>query len=396
MRAWLLFAAVMLGLASPAWAHRLDEYLQAATIHVAQDHVGLELRLTPGVDVARQVLAGIDIDGDGIISEAEQQAYAERVRQDLSLTIDGHATPLRLLSSSYPPEDAMRNGVGEIALAFSAALPPGGTAHTLTFENRHARAITVYLVNALLPRDPGIRILGQHRTYDQSIYRLDFASSAPARTSAITAASGGQQQAARWNAWPIVETFFWHGVHHILTGYDHLLFITALVLGAATVWDLVKVVTAFTVAHSITLTLAAVNLVHLPEAVVEPLISASIVFVAVQNIVAPDRSRGWSRLALAFFFGLFHGLGFAGGLLDLMRHMPTETIWCAILGFSLGVEAGNQMVLLPLFGLVKTIRHAQPNLMRQARLSRWLRRIGSAGVSAAGTYYLCLALMGAS
>jgi hydrogenase/urease accessory protein HupE len=290
----------------------------------------------------------------------------------------------------------MRNGVGDIALAFSADLPPGGATHKLTFENRHESAIAVYLVNALLPRDPVVRILGQGRNYNQSVYRLDFSLDGRASPSGADEASGVQQQPDRQDAWPIVEAFFWHGVHHILTGYDHLLFVSALVLGAATLWDLVKVVTAFTVAHSITLTLAALNLAHLPEAVVEPLISASIVFVAVQNIISPSQARGRSRLAVAFFFGLFHGLGFAGGLLDLMYQMPKGTILLAILGFSLGVEAGNQMVLLPLFGLLKAVRHSQSDTALQTRLARAFQRFGSAGISLAGVYYLCIALTGSS
>jgi hydrogenase/urease accessory protein HupE len=389
-----VIAVTLLLLASPALAHRLDAYLQATMIDMEQDHVALDLRLTPGVDVAQKVLAGIDVNGDGSISEVEQQAYAGRVLRDLFLAIDGHIIPLRLVSLSFPPEAAMRNGVGEIALTFSADLPPDGRTHKLTFENHHESAIAVYLVNTLLPHDPGVRILGQDRNYDQSAYRLDFVSDGTTGPSTMATSSGGQQRPDWQDTLPIVETFFWHGVHHILTGYDHLLFVSALVLGAATLWDLVKVVTAFTVAHSITLTLAALNLVHLSETVVEPLISASIVFVAIQNIVAPNRSRGWSRLAVAFLFGLVHGLGFADGLLDLMHQMPKGTILLAVLGFSLGVEAGNQMLLLPLFGLLKAVRHSQPDIPLQARLFRSLQRIGSVGVSAAGTYYLCLALTG--
>ena len=98
------------------------------------------------------------------------------------------------------------------------------------------------------------------------------------------------------------NAFFYQGIHHILTGYDHLLFICALVLAAATFWELIQVVTAFTIAHTLTLTLATLNVLHLPAAVVEPLISASIVFVALQNLFWPRRARGWSRLAAAFFF----------------------------------------------------------------------------------------------
>ena len=84
-----------------------------------------------------------------------------------------------------------------------------------------------------------------------------------------------------------------HGIEHILTGYDHLLFITALVLAAGSFWDLVKVVTAFTLAHTITLTLSVLNIVTLRSAIVEPMIAASIICVAVQNIFWPERSSGW-------------------------------------------------------------------------------------------------------
>ncbi|QAY95544.1 hypothetical protein CWB41_07165 [Methylovirgula ligni] len=378
--------------APPVSAHRLNEYLQATTIAFEKDHVELRLRLTPGVDVAQKVLADIDANGDGTISKAEQRAYAEQVIDDVSLAIDGHAARLRLVSSFFPTVEEMKQGMGDIALAFEAVMPPGSTTHRLTFENHHRSDIAVYLVNCLQPRDPAIHIVGQDRNYDQSSYQLDFALGAPPTSQAPVGASAAQQGLERPEALPLIVTFFWHGVRHIVTGYDHLLFIAALVLGAATLWDLVKVVTAFTLAHSITLTLAALNLVHAPEGVVEPLISASIVFVAVQNIVAPDHSRGWSRLAVAFFFGLFHGLGFAGGLLDILHQMPRETILLAILGFSFGIEAGNQMVLLPLVGLLAAVRRSRPDAAGRTRLSLAIQRIGSASVSMAGMYYLCIAL----
>lgn len=368
----LILATILLGLTTPALAHRLDEYLQAATIALARDQVTVTLRLTPGIAVAPEVLAAIDTNGDDTLSPAEQQAYAAQIRQDLRLTIDGQTAPLRLTASAFPPSDALRHGLGEIALTFAAALPPTGAPHDLTFENHQGGADAIYLANTLLPCDPAIHVLGQQRTFNQSTYRLTFTLDAPK----------ARRLPQRQDAQPVLQTFFWHGVHHILTGYDHLLFIGALVLGATTLWDLVKVVTAFTLAH--TITLAALNLVHLPDTIVEPLIAASIVCVAAQNILAPDQARGWSRLAIAFVFGLFHGLGFAGGLLDLMHPMPKGTILLAILGFSLGVEAGNQLVLLPLFALLKTVRHTRP--------ARSLQRLGSAAISLAGLYYLCLAL----
>jgi hypothetical protein len=138
------------------------------------------------------------------------------------------------------------------------------------------------------------------------------------------------------------------------------------------------------------------NVVHLSERIVEPLISASIVFVALQNVFWPINARGWSRLGAAFFFGLFHGLGFAGGLLEAMRQMQSGTMFLAILAFSIGVEAGHQMVVLPLFASLKAARHSQPDAVTRTRLWMKLQRIGSAGISIAGVYYLCLALTGNS
>ena len=113
---------------------------------------------------------------------------------------------------------------------------------------------------------------------------------------------------------------------------------------------------------------------------------------ALQNIFWPQRSRGWSRLAVAFFFGLFHGLGFAGGLLDLMHQMQKETVLLALLGFSVGVEAGHQMVLLPLFATLKAARQLRTDIVARTRFARVLQRLGSVGIATAGVYYLCVAL----
>jgi hypothetical protein len=156
------------------------------------------------------------------------------------------------------------------------------------------------------------------------------------------------------------------------------------------------VVTAFTIAHTITLSLAAFNLVSLPPWLVEPLISASIVFVALQNVFWPSRAKGWSRLGAAFFFGLFHGFGFAGGLLEAMREMNTGTMLLAIVAFSIGIELGHQMVVLVLFGFLGAVRRWQPDAVRRTHLSMPFQRIGSAMISLAGVYYLCLAMTGNS
>jgi hydrogenase/urease accessory protein HupE len=394
MRARLLgLAAAMLALATPVHAHRLNEYLQATTIGLEGERLTVQLRLTPGIDIVRNVLAMIDRDADGVLSEPERHAYAERVRRDLLLSVDERPTPLRLVSSAFASTDQMTTGQGEIVLLFEADKPLDSGPHTVAFVNHHWGADAAYLVNVLQPDRGGVHIDGQHRTYDQSEYRVDFRLDSPSAVTLERPARGDRWRDAL-DAMAVVRTYIWHGARHILTGYDHLLFLGALVLAATTLWDLVAVVTAFTVAHSLTLTLAALQIVRLPERLVEPVIAASIVCVGLQNIFWPRQARGFTRLAVAFVFGLFHGLGFAGGLLDVMHRMPGATIVLAILGFSIGVEAGNQVVLLPIFALMKAARLSRADSVWNTHVSLPIERFGSAAISVAGVYYLAAALAG--
>src|SRR5437588_1439210 len=127
------------------------------------------------------------------------------------------------------------------------------------------------------------------------------------------------------------------GVEHILSGYDHLLFLVALLATARGLWSVVRIVTAFTLAHSVTLTLGALGIVSIPDRIIEPLIAATIVWVALENLLVaePDRKRWiWS-----FGFGLVHGLGFASALTELGLN-GTELVR-ALVGFNLGVEIGQ-------------------------------------------------------
>ena len=166
--------AIILAVATPAFAHRLDEYLQATTIAVEKDRVRTELRLTPGVDVFPVILAAIDTDRNGVFSEGEQQAYAGRVQRDLSLAVDDHRLRLRLVSSNFPTIQELSQGLGAIGLVFDADVPLGGPERRLVFENRHLSRIGVYLVNGLVPSDPDILAGTQRRNRRQSHYELDY------------------------------------------------------------------------------------------------------------------------------------------------------------------------------------------------------------------------------
>jgi hydrogenase/urease accessory protein HupE len=160
--------------------------------------------------------------------------------------------------------------------------------------------------------------------------------------------------------------FFRLGVEHILTGYDHLLFLLALLLRGGRLVSVLKIVTAFTLAHSITLALAVLGVVTIPARVVEPAIAASIVWVALENL----RSRGPSqRWLVSFLFGLVHGFGFASAIEALA--LPRARLAAALLGFNLGVEGGQALVVALLLPLLLWVRRSrwEPLLTQLASLA---------------------------
>jgi hypothetical protein len=187
MKIRLAVSTIVLSLGTSVSAHRLDEYLQATSISIEKDRLQLQMRLTPGVAVFPIVFASIDSDADGVISEAEQRAYAMRVVHDLALTMDGDPLRPRLLSARFPKIEEMKEGLGEIVLDIDVDLPQGGSNRRLVLENHHQGRIAAYLVNCLAPRDPDIRVTGQRRNYQQSFYQLDYVQ-AGARSSPLFSA----------------------------------------------------------------------------------------------------------------------------------------------------------------------------------------------------------------
>ncbi len=132
------------------------------------------------------------------------------------------------------------------------------------------------------------------------------------------------------------------GVGHILPGgADHILFVLAVLLASIRLRPLVLQISAFTVAHTVTLALAASGVIAPSPALVEPLIAFTIAFVAIENLVFPDMTR-W-RPALVFLFGLVHGMGFAGFFGQL--GLPPGQFWSALIGFNIGVEIGQLIVI---------------------------------------------------
>jgi HupE / UreJ protein len=161
----------------------------------------------------------------------------------------------------------------------------------------------------------------------------------------------------RWSG-----SFLLLGIHHILSGYDHLIFLFGLLLRGGGVVSLLKIITAFTVAHSVTLALAVLDVITLPDRLVESVIALSIAYIAAENLLLGQASA--RRWLVSFLFGLVHGFGFSSALREL--GLPRQGLLWSLFGFNLGVEAGQAMV----------VALALPGLLLLRR-SRWEGRLVS-------------------
>jgi hypothetical protein len=170
-----LLTSLLLLFVTPALAHRLDEYLQATRVSVATNHINLSIDLTPGAAVADQLLVVIDQDRDGLVSEEEGVAYAQRVLRDIQVKLDDKVLALSLTNTSFPALLDVKAGVGVIRIKATAPIgQPSEGKHTLSLANAHLPAISVYLVNALVPKGPTIKITRQARDELQKNYHLEF------------------------------------------------------------------------------------------------------------------------------------------------------------------------------------------------------------------------------
>ena len=175
----------------------------------------------------------------------------------------------------------------------------------------------------------------------------------------------------------VVKTFLPSGIHHILIGPDHILFLIGLLLTGGTWGALVRIVTAFTLGHSVTLSLAALNLVTPPPTIIEPAIALSIVFVGADNLVRGDGRdvRAW----VALVFGLVHGFGFANVLREF--GLPDQALGWSLFSFNAGVEIGQLAIVVIVTTMLASIRR------KSARLGYRVAFAGSLVVIAAGTYW---------
>ena len=315
-------AVLLAALSTPAAAHLLPR--QNATLHVVGDKGYLV------ISVPASTLGAADEDGDGLLSAGEvdrhRSAIATRIRSGFTVSTGKAASPFAFLWLADPVADAGTVPAGQgspylIAMAGVSLAPDKGPVKVWT---------------DLFGTSPDERqmTLRAHRGNDVEMAQL---------TPLNPAGTVFQSQAGLFVS--MVET----GMMHILGGADHLLFLLTLLIAGVTFRQLAVQVTAFTVAHSVTLALTAFGLVHADPRWVEPGIALSIVVVALLNLFG--RGHGVQmRAGIVFACGLLHGLGFASALDSIAGNSGGRLIMLA--GFNLGIEAGQAMFLGLVLALV--------------------------------------------
>ncbi len=173
----VLIGLVLAAAAMPATtaAHRLDEYLQASRVSIARDRIAFEVDLTPGANIASDIIASLDRDGDTAISPLEARSYGQSVLADLGVELDGRPLSLTLNGVEISTIAELREGVGAIRLQATATIDGSGAGRrNLHLVNGHQPGRSVYLANALVPATTDVRIVSQSRDFHQRDLTIEY------------------------------------------------------------------------------------------------------------------------------------------------------------------------------------------------------------------------------
>lgn len=345
-------AAVMLaclaGISAPAHAHPvpftyIDVHVHAATLDIAVVAHTFDLANDLKIQPPEKLLA------HGTLS-AQAGAITALIQGRLSVSADGQL----LANATWSAPEAMPDRQS-VRLRAKFALPaPAGrvdvAALMFPYDPQHKTFLNVYEGGTVAAQ----AILDKDRTSFQYFT--------------------GTRQGVR----AVLQRFVPAGMHHILIGPDHLLFLVGLLLLGGTFRQLLLVVTAFTIAHSITLSLAALGMVIPPANAIEPAIALSIVYVGADNLLVSGGGRD-TRAWIAFAFGLIHGFGFANVLREM--DLPSRALGWTLFAFNVGVEIGQVVFVVLIASLFVWIRS------RSEIAGRRLTVAGSIVVMLAGAFW---------
>lgn len=313
--AWGFGLLMVLGLGLPSQAHWAD--LAVADIQIENQNVNMNLTVPTGL------FAQFDDDKNQQLSVEEVTKYQQELRKFLSEKIQLTAAKVNydtLLVSSTTAKKLSSNLV---------ATPE--THSNLLLQYRWAQPIDQLQMNydLFVPGVNTARCLAQ--VFRDG--RVDNIVFTPISKNAALIDAPILQQ---------ISSFVGLGIEHIFTGYDHILFLVSLLMLGGSVGYLIKVVTAFSISHSITLSLAVLNIVSVPSRWVEIIIALSIAYIAAENLWRKEPNL--ARWQLAFAFGLIHGLGFSSALQEL--ELPQNNLVVSLISFSAGIEIGQISIVL--------------------------------------------------
>ncbi|MFZ4794503.1 MAG: HupE/UreJ family protein [Blastocatellia bacterium] len=281
----------------------------------------------------------------------QRDQIRELLRQRLRLSVDGRRLDPSVTELQPVAEEAVR-----LDLQYTLTVPAG----------------RIELECRLFPDDP------RHQTFVNI-----FEGATLRQQQVLTAARpaleyfSGTRQGIR----EVILKFVPGGIEHIFIGPDHILFLVGLLLLGGSLRRLLLIVTGFTIAHSITLSLAALDLLNIPASIVEPAIALSIVYVGIDNLMVEKEGRDL-RTWIAFFFGFIHGFGFAGVLREF--GLPDEALGWSLFSFNLGVEIGQALIVAVVATLLLVIKNRWP------KLDPPIVKVVSAGIIAAGIYWFII------
>lgn len=342
-----LLLLLWIGLAAPSFAHPAPFSYLDLRLHQGRLEGALVAHV---IDLAHELgMAQSEAFLDPATLEAKREALLQLLRARLTITADGRALSPELVRLEPLPEQQ--------AISLHLRFPGNASFGVLNVQC------------ALFPYDP------QHQTF-LNIYEGD----ALAYQEILTKDRAGFDyfSGTRQGAMAVVRKFVPGGIYHIFTGPDHILFIIGLLLLGGTLARLLMIVTAFTVAHSITLSLAALSVLDIPARLVEPAIALSIVYVGIDNLMVGREGRDF-RALIAFFFGLIHGFGFASVLREF--GLPRQALGWSLFSFNFGVEIGQICIVVVVAWLLAALRRRSPALGRR------IVTFGSIAVILAGSWW---------
>ena len=336
--------------------------LVAATVRLAAHPAPfsyLDIRLNETSLEGSLVLHAVDlahelgVEAEMVVDPAQLPALSGRIaalmKQRLVIRRDGSTV-------DWQPQqvDALRDrDAVRLAWTVPADRVPGHVrvdAYLFPYDPNHQTFLNVYEDGELARQD----------VLDRSRRIADFYTGTP------------QGRFAVWRAFTL------SGIHHIVIGPDHVLFVVGLLLLGGSLSRLLLIVSAFTVGHSITLSLATLGIVQPPAHIVEPAIALSIVYVGADNLLVGEHGRD-TRAWVALFFGLVHGFGFASVLREI--GLPSKSMALSLFSFNLGVEIGQAVIVLIVASALAALKRRSPAAFRRMTLA------GSIVVIAAGVYW---------